>query len=92
MNEKLMQIAGVEPKNIPTLRLSNYVNGTVVFEPRGLWILGTNGRVDVKYKGRRYFTCDYAEYLEQPDWKAINSMNWRDVEPLTQEWVVQFLN
>ena len=92
MHEKLMQIAGVEPRKIPTLKLSNHGNGTVIFEPRGLWVLGTNGRVDVKFKGRRYFICDYADYHEQPDWTVVNASNWRDVEPLSQEWLIQFLN
>ena len=91
MNEKLMQIAGIEPRNIPTLRLSNHVNGTVSVEPRGLWIVGTNGRVDVKYNGRRYFVCDYAHNFEQPDWKVVNSLNWQDVVPFTEEWITQFL-
>ena len=53
MHEKLMRKFGVAPKPMPTLELHDRTGKLVKLEPHALWIIGNNGRVDVKRDGRR---------------------------------------
>ena len=92
MYEKIMESAGVEQRNIHTLKIFNQAGDKINFAPKALWVIGANGRVDVKYNGQRYFICDYADNFEPPDWQVVNASNWRDVQPLSQEWLIYFLN
>ena len=48
MHEEMMRRSGVAAREIPTLLLSNGSGKSARLEPRGLWIIGSNGRVDMK--------------------------------------------
>ena len=76
MDEELMRRFGVAAKRMPTLDLGDRTGHVARLVPRGLWIIGSNGRVDLKRDGRRYLIVDMAESFEAPDWQAAPA-EWR---------------
>ena len=49
-----MRKFGIAAKLMPTLELHGQAGQVVKLEPHALWIIGNNGRVDVKRDGRRH--------------------------------------
>ena len=91
MDEELMRKFGVAEKRIPTLELRDHEGHFAKFVPRGLWIIGSNGRVDLKLDGRRYLMFDMADNFETPDWQAAPAERRRDREAVSEEWLKRIL-
>ncbi len=91
MHEPLMRNFEIEARQIPTLNLFNQSGDSVKFVPRGLWIIGNNGRIDLKHNGQHYLIVDFAENFEQPNWQAINAENRSEREEVTQEWLTRII-
>lgn len=87
MHEELMQKYGVAKKFLPTLELRNRSGHIVRLEPRSLWIIGGNGRVDLKHDGTRYLIVDQAENFEKPDWQVVNAQERWEREEFTRDWL-----
>ena len=64
MHEKMMQEFGVEATRLPTLEFHEGDTPAVRLIPRALWIIGTNGRVDLKGDIGRYIIIDTADNFE----------------------------
>ena len=91
MYEKMMQAFGVEATRLPTLELHDGDAPAVKLIPRALWIIGTNGRVDLKGDGGRYIVIDTADNFEDPRWGVSRSDRRSDREPVTREWLRRVL-
>lgn len=91
MHEELMRKYGVAAKRIPTLELLGRAGEVVKVEPRGLWIIGYNGRVDLKRNGHRYLIVDTADNFEQPNWQVARGERRCDRETVTREWLRRIL-
>ena len=91
MHEKMMRKFGVEARRMPTLELHGRTGEVVKLKPDALWIIGNNGRVDVKRDGRRYLIVDAAENFEEPDWQASSTENRCDRESVTPDWLRRIL-
>ena len=63
----------------------------VKLQPRALWIIGKNGRVDLKCDGGRYLIVDAAENFEEPDWQAARAERRCDRESVSREWLRRLL-
>ena len=87
MHEKLMRKFCIAAKRMPTLELHGGAGQVVRFEPHALWIIGNNGRVDMKRGDRRYLIIDAAENFEEPDWQAARDERRCDRESVTREWL-----
>ena len=92
MYEELMRKFGVPARPIPTLLLGNGAGGSAMLEPRGLWIIGTNGRVDMKCGDRHYLIVDVAGNFEAPQWEAASVERRLDRVALTESWLAQALS
>ena len=91
MHEKLMRKFGVEAKQMPTLELHGEAGRFVKLEPHALWIIGNNGRVDVRSDGYRYLIVDAAEIFEKADWQAAHDERRCDRESVTRDWLRRIL-
>ena len=91
MLEPLMRKFGIAAQKIPTLELFNQTGDKAKLEPRGLWIIGYNGRIDLIHDNQIYLIVDRAENFEQPDWQAAHIEHRPDYEKLTQEWLTRIL-
>ncbi len=91
MEEPLMRKFGVTAKPMPTLELQDSAGHVVKLVPRGLWIIGSNGRVDLKQNGRRYLIVDMAKNFEAPDWQAAPAEGWCAREAVNEDWLKRIL-
>ena len=87
MHEPLMRKFGMDAKPMPTLELRDREGHAARLEPRGLWIIGSNGRVDLKGGIQRYLIVDMAENFEVPDWQVACAERRWDREAVTRGWL-----
>ena len=93
MHEGLMREFGVERKEIPTHVLIGPEDNLASLKPRALWIIGGNGRIDLKLKrdGRHYLIIDMASNFDAPDWQAAPAERRYDREAITENWLKRIL-
>ena len=91
MDEPLMRKFGVAAKRMPTLELRDQAGHVARLEPHALWIIGENGRVDLKRDGRYYFIMDTAENFAPPHWEVSRAERRCDQEAVTREWLRRVL-
>ena len=91
MHEALMRKFDVAAKRVPTLELRGPTGDMAKLEPRGLWSIGGNGRIDLKRNGRRYLIVDMAGNFEAPDWKVAQAERRCDREAVSENWLRRVL-
>lgn len=69
MDEQLMKDAGVPARDLPSLDILRAGENQGFLEPRGLWIVGANGRLDLVLGGKQYVIVDAADSFDEPEWK-----------------------
>jgi hypothetical protein len=72
MDEEMMRGHRVGPRDVPVLDLKAEDGRSATLEPRGLWIIGTNGRVDLFAGSKHFLILDRAENFAPPDWRIEN--------------------
>ena len=92
MHEEMMRRSHVAARQIPTLLLVNGSGNSARLEPRGLWIIGANGRIDMKFGSRHYLIVDVAGSFETPDWRVADAEQRLDRVSLTEGWLRQALS
>ena len=92
MHEEMMRKFGVPARSIPTLLLHDGAGRSAMLEPRGLWIIGVNGRVDLTIGGRHYLLFDISDNFEAPRWKAASLERRLDRVALTENWLAKALS
>lgn len=68
MYESLMQNFGVPPTQIDTIDILDRRLYVLSVKPKGLWIIGANGRVDLLSITNQYILVDTAEQFKEPKW------------------------
>jgi hypothetical protein len=91
MHEELMQKFGIAPRNLPVLRLSYQSKPSARIEPRGLWIIGANGRLDLFRGNSHYIIVDTAENFGPPDWHIAALSDRRNLKKLSRETFIAVL-
>jgi hypothetical protein len=81
MHEQLMHKFGVPARDLPVLELSSGERSARL-EPRGLWIIGANGRLDLFAGPHHYMIIDTAENLQPPQWQIAPFSDRRQLKPL----------
>ena len=90
MHEPLMRLFAVPERRLPSLNLTRD-GSSVRLEPRGLWIVGTNGRVDMVSSQRHDLLIDRAELYDRPRWTLSAFDDQLQSIPLTRERFVDVL-
>ena len=91
MNEPLMRKFGVAAKRLPTLELHDRAGHVARLEPHALWIIGENGRVDLKHDRHYHYIIDTAENFARPSWEVSRADRRCDSEGVTREWLSRIL-
>ncbi len=91
MHEELMRKFGIAAKRMPTFELLGRSGDRVKFEPRALWIIGGNDRVDLKRKDRRYLIFDRSENFARPNWRSACAEQCCDRETVTRKSLKRIL-
>lgn len=84
MHEELMQKFGVPATTQPTLRLDGD-QGYILFKPKGLWVIGANGRIDLYTSKGTFIIVDLAERGAAPRWTIFRATHRRDGDLFTPE-------
>lgn len=87
MFEEMMQRFGIPPKDMPVFEVRDRSKRVMRFQPKGLWIIGANGRVDLITKAAAPILVDQAEPLARPSaWQIYDPKKDRQHSvPLTEE-------
>ena len=91
MHEDLMRKFGIAATHMPSLKLQDSSGHVVRIVPRGLWIIGVNGRVDLKNHGHHYLIVDMSRNFEQPDWQAARADQRHVREIVNEDWLRRVL-
>lgn len=83
--EDLMLKFGVPQQTVPAKILLRKGRQAGRIEPRGLWIIGANGRVDLILPDRHSIIVDRAESFEHPRWTIMPLRDRLRREPLSAE-------
>jgi hypothetical protein len=91
MHEELMQKFSVPPRKLPILNLIRHNERVGRIEPRALWLIGANGRLDFFRGSDHYLIFDYAQVFAQPLWHIATYYDRSNVKPLSCETVRKIL-
>jgi hypothetical protein len=76
MHEAMMKRFRLKPRSVPILELTSDKGSTAYLEPRALWIVGTNGRVDLYSGDKHHVIIDLSKAFAKPNWQ-ISDFNDR---------------
>jgi len=71
MLEEPMREVDLPAYELPVLELLADGVPAAVIEPRGLWIIGANGRLDLRRGTDHHLILDRAANFEEPDWILV---------------------
>ncbi len=80
MYEELMSQFDIPATEIDTKDVYKGKTFILTLKPKGLWIIGANGRIDILTTKGNYMLVDYAEQFETPKWKLFNGDKKNAVE------------
>jgi hypothetical protein len=89
-----MREVGAAPRDLPVLDLLKNGERIVSIEPRGLWIIGANGRLDLTHhdgSASRYFLVDSAQNFAPPQWRVVSSEDRTVRRPLDKSVFLSLL-
>ena len=69
MYEELMYHYDVPAIDIETVDIYRNKNFVLAMKPKGLWIIGVNGGIDILSTKGSYYIADSAEQFEPPKWR-----------------------
>ncbi len=91
MHEELMRRFKVPARDLPVLHLEGPDGETRRIEPRGLWIIGANGRLDF-FGGRdHHVILDKAETFAEPLWHIARLADRTHPLPLSEKSFLEAL-
>jgi hypothetical protein len=72
MYEELMSQFGIPASEIDTADVHKGKHFILSIKPKGLWIIGANGRIDILTTKGSYMLVDTADEFSKPQWKLLN--------------------
>ena len=90
MHEELMQKFNVPATGQPTLRLDGD-RGYALFKPKGLWVIGANGRIDLYTSKGTFIILDLAERGAAPRWTIFRASQEREGDLFSPEMIANLV-
>lgn len=84
MHEELMVKFGVPATTLPVLDILKDSEAVASIEPRGLWIIGTNGRLDLHSRRGHFIIVDTAPSFAAPQWKVASLQKRQTLKHLSR--------
>ena len=91
MDERMMQRFQIEARQVPVLELTSPSGEEASLQPRGLWIIGVNGRVDLYAGDRHFLILDRSESFARPDWAISDFYNRSKVDKFDRATLIAAL-
>lgn len=92
MFEELMQKYAVTARDIPILDVLQHGSVLASFVPRGLWMLGSQGRVDVIANAETRMLVAFREAGDFYVWHLVSAERRTQTTPLTSEALLQIVS
>ena len=90
MHEELMR-----KFDVPETRSRHFVwtemAATRCFKPKGLWVIGANGRIDLYTRKGAFIIVDLAERGASPRWTIFRASNKRGGDPFSPEMIADLV-
>jgi hypothetical protein len=80
MYEEMMSKFGIKQVDINTADIYAGSDLVLSIKPRGLWVIGANGRVDILSKKSNNILVDFADQFKAPKWKLFNGKEKSEVD------------
>lgn len=80
MAEEMMRKFNIRPRDIPVLQLKSGDGRSASLEPRGLWVVGVNGRLDLLIGPKHFLIVDRAKNFATPDWQIVDFHKRKEFE------------
>ena len=91
IHEELMRRFAVPARRQPVLRIEDGHSGYALFKPKGLWVIGANGRVDLFTSRGVYILVDFADHFAEPNWMIISPNQTFAQTPFRPELLVDYI-
>lgn len=85
MDEDLMRRHAMSPAEQPVLKLEGPDGAYALFKPKGLWVIGANGRVDLYTPKGAFILVDQADAFRAPEWRLFRASEKREGIPYGPE-------
>lgn len=92
MYEGLMQSFQVTPTDVNTADILKEEKIIISFKPKGLWIIGANGRIDIISRIGNYILIDTSNQFETPNWKIFRPADNTNGRPFNQAELFNLIN
>ncbi len=92
MHEDMMKRFDLMAREVPILELNSDNGRHAKIEPRALWIIGANGRVDLFADNGHFLIIDRAKNFGVPEWQIVNFHKRDEVSKLDQARFVAALS
>jgi hypothetical protein len=84
MYEELMQVFSIASVQLDTIDIFEGNNFIMSFKPKGLWIIGANGRVEIISKTGNFILVDKSDQFDIPQWQIYTSKGTQTGTPFDQ--------
>lgn len=91
MYEELMDQFNIPEKQMPVLEIIKEGKPAATFKPKGLWVIGANGRIDIFSKSGSYILVDRSAEFETPEWQVYSSGDKKSGECFTKDFLGSIL-
>lgn len=91
MSEELMQKFAVSDRELPILDVLKGGEVLASFVPRGLWLIGAWGRIDVITSTQTRMLVMLRDDNGCLEWRIVSPENRRETQPLTKEMILSLL-
>jgi hypothetical protein len=91
MSEEMMQKFAVSDRELPILDVVLGDQVLASFVPRGLWLIGAWGRIDIITPTQTRVLVMLPDKNEALEWRLVSRDNRRETQPLTKELMRQLL-
>lgn len=85
LREELMEKHGIPERRLPSKVLLKDGQAAGRLLPRGLWIIGANGRLDLILPARHSIIVDRAQSFDRPEWTIMPLRDRLKTRPLTAD-------
>jgi len=92
LEEDMMEKFGVSKIQLPTANIFRHNKLVTSLKPKGLWVIGANGRVDLISKSKPIMLLDLADHFQPAEWHIVYSKNWHKRLPLNKLNLIKVLN
>jgi len=92
MYEELMQSFKIQPTEVDTADILKGKKIVLSFKPKGLWMIGANGRIDIISRVGNYILIDTADQFETPNWHIFIATDRQNGRPFNQAELFNLIN